>query len=147
MYCGAARALDVVGDRWTLLIVHELMLGPQRFTDLIDGLPGISRNLLTERLRSLEQDGIFAREELPPPDASFRAHWAALAMGPSPTERPPRGSARVTSTCVASGFGMDDGAPAARVRTMANFTALCGQPESCPARAAWGASQLGSGGR
>jgi DNA-binding HxlR family transcriptional regulator len=53
-YCGAARALDVVGDRWTLLIVRELMLGPRRFTDLIDGLPDISRNLLTERLRALD---------------------------------------------------------------------------------------------
>ncbi len=68
-YCGAARALDVVGDRWTLLIVRELTLGPRRFTDLIDGLPGISRNLLTERLRALQRDGIVAREELPPPAA------------------------------------------------------------------------------
>jgi DNA-binding HxlR family transcriptional regulator/putative sterol carrier protein len=68
-YCGAARALDVVGDRWTLLIVRELMLGPRRFTDLIDGLPGISRNLLTERLRALERDGVVARQELPPPAA------------------------------------------------------------------------------
>ena len=68
-YCGAARALDVVGDRWTLLIVRELILGPRRFTDLLDGLPGISRNLLTERLRTLERDGIIARDELPPPAA------------------------------------------------------------------------------
>lgn len=68
-YCGAARALDVVGDRWTLLIVRELLLGPRRFTDLIDGLPGISRNLLTERLRTLERDGVIFRQELPPPAA------------------------------------------------------------------------------
>lgn len=68
-YCGLARALDLVGDRWTLLIVRELMPGPRRFTDLIDGLPGISRNLLTERLRALERDGIVARQELPPPAA------------------------------------------------------------------------------
>jgi DNA-binding HxlR family transcriptional regulator/putative sterol carrier protein len=68
-YCGAARALDVVGDRWTPLIVRELMLGPRRFTDLIDGLPGISRNLLTERLRALEHEGVIARQELPPPAA------------------------------------------------------------------------------
>jgi len=68
-YCGAARALDIVGDRWTLLIVRELMPGPRRFTDLIDGLPGISRNLLTERLRTLERDGVIARHELPPPAA------------------------------------------------------------------------------
>lgn len=68
-YCGAARALDVVGDRWTLLIVRELLLGPRRFTDLLDGLPGISRKLLTERLRDLERDAIVAREHLPPPAA------------------------------------------------------------------------------
>ncbi len=68
-YCGAARALDVVGDRWTLLIVRELMLGPRRFTDLLDGLPGISRNLLTERLRALQGDGVVVRDELDPPAA------------------------------------------------------------------------------
>jgi DNA-binding HxlR family transcriptional regulator len=59
----------VAGDRWTLLIVRELAPGPRRFTDLIDGLPGISRKLLTDRLRSLERDGIVARRELPPPAA------------------------------------------------------------------------------
>jgi DNA-binding HxlR family transcriptional regulator/putative sterol carrier protein len=68
-YCGLARALDVVGDRWALLIVRELTPGARRFTDLVDGLPGISRNLLTERLRALERDGIIARRELQPPAA------------------------------------------------------------------------------
>jgi DNA-binding HxlR family transcriptional regulator len=68
-YCALARALDVAGDRWTLLIVRELAPGPRRFTDLIDGLPGISRKLLTERLRALERDGLVARRELPPPAA------------------------------------------------------------------------------
>ena len=68
-YCALARALDIAGDRWTLLIVRELVPGPRRFTDLIDGLPGISRKLLTERLRALERDGIIARRELPPPAA------------------------------------------------------------------------------
>src|SRR3954453_5105962 len=68
-YCGAARALDIVGDRWTLLIVRELALGPRRFTDLMDGLPGISRNLLSQRLRDLETDGVLVRSELPPPAA------------------------------------------------------------------------------
>ncbi len=68
-YCGLARALDVAGDRWTLLIVRELTPGPRRFTDLVDGLPGISRKLLTERLRALEREGILARQELPPPAA------------------------------------------------------------------------------
>jgi len=68
-YCALARTLDVAGDRWTLLIVRELAPGPRRFTDLIDGLPGVSRKLLTERLRALERDGIIARRELPPPAA------------------------------------------------------------------------------
>ena len=68
-YCALARALDVAGDRWTLLIVRELAPGPRRFTDLVDGLPGISRKLLTERLRALEGDGIVARRELEPPAA------------------------------------------------------------------------------
>src|SRR3989440_2712593 len=68
-YCALARTLDVAGDRWTLLIVRELTPGPRRFTDLIDGLPGISRKLLTERLRALEHAGIIVRRELPPPAA------------------------------------------------------------------------------
>jgi DNA-binding HxlR family transcriptional regulator/putative sterol carrier protein len=68
-YCALARALDVAGDRWTLLIVRELVPGSLRFTDLIDGLPGISRNLLTQRLRDLERDGVIARRELRPPAA------------------------------------------------------------------------------
>lgn len=68
-YCALARALDVAGDRWTLLMVRELAPGPRRFTDLVDGLPGISRKLLTERLRTLERDGLVARQELPPPAA------------------------------------------------------------------------------
>src|SRR5687768_14982543 len=68
-YCALARALDVAGDRWTLLIVRELTPGPRRFTDLLDGLPGISRNVLTDRLRDLERDGVIARQELPPPAA------------------------------------------------------------------------------
>jgi DNA-binding HxlR family transcriptional regulator len=68
-YCPLARTLDVVGDRWTLLIVRELVPGPRRFTDLLGGLPGVSRNLLTERLRGLERAGIVGRRELPAPAA------------------------------------------------------------------------------
>lgn len=68
-YCALARALDVIGDRWTLLIVRELQPGPRRFTDLVDGLPGISRKLLTDRLRDLERDGVIARKKLAPPAA------------------------------------------------------------------------------
>lgn len=69
-YCGLAYALDVVGERWTLLIVRELIAGPRRFKDLMDGLPGISTNLLTERLKSLEQQGVIRRRVLPPPAGS-----------------------------------------------------------------------------
>jgi len=68
-YCPIAGALDLLGDRWTLLILRELSLGPQRFTDLRQSLPGIATNLLAERLRSLEEDGLVRQEELPPPAA------------------------------------------------------------------------------
>jgi len=68
-YCALARVTDVVGNRWTLLILRELQPGPRRFTDLVDGLPGISRKLLTERLRELERDGVITRAELAPPAA------------------------------------------------------------------------------
>ncbi|GHD85122.1 winged helix-turn-helix transcriptional regulator [Streptomyces naganishii] len=70
-YCSIARALDVVGDRWTLLIVRELLLqGPCRFTDLKKGLPGIATNLLSSRLRELEEAGLITREDAPPPVAT-----------------------------------------------------------------------------
>ena len=69
-YCGLAYALDIVGERWTLLIVRELIPGPRRFTDLIEGLPGISTNLLSVRLKRLEQQGIICRRVLPPPAGS-----------------------------------------------------------------------------
>jgi DNA-binding HxlR family transcriptional regulator len=69
-YCGLAYALDIVGERWTLLIVRELIAGPRRFTDLLEGLPGISTNLLSERLKQLEQQGLLRRRTLAPPAAS-----------------------------------------------------------------------------
>jgi DNA-binding HxlR family transcriptional regulator len=69
-YCGLAYALDVVGERWTMLIVRELIAGPRRFKDLMEGLPDISTNLLADRLRSLEQQGILRRRVLPPPAGS-----------------------------------------------------------------------------
>lgn len=70
-YCAVAKALDLIGDRWTLLIVRELLLaGPSRYTDLRNGLPGIATNLLAERLRDLEHEGIVSREEAPPPVAT-----------------------------------------------------------------------------
>jgi DNA-binding HxlR family transcriptional regulator len=68
--CGIAHALDVVGERWALLIVRELLLGPKRFTDLRAGLPNASPNVLSQRLRELEVAGVIARRKLPPPAAS-----------------------------------------------------------------------------
>ncbi|HEX6476615.1 MAG TPA: winged helix-turn-helix transcriptional regulator [Acidimicrobiales bacterium] len=69
-FCALARALDVIGDRWTLLIVRELLLRPCRYTDIRDGLPGIATNLLAERLRQLDAEGIVRREEPSPPVAT-----------------------------------------------------------------------------
>jgi len=70
-YCGLAKALDVVGDRWTLLIVRELLIQDAcRYTDLRDGLPGIATNLLARRLREMETAGLLTREEAPPPIAT-----------------------------------------------------------------------------
>jgi len=68
--CGVARALDLVGERWALLVVRELLLGPKRFTDLRAGLPGVSADVLSQRVRELEQAGIVRRAKLPPPAAS-----------------------------------------------------------------------------
>jgi DNA-binding HxlR family transcriptional regulator len=66
-FCGVARALDVVGDRWALLVVRELLLGPRRYTDLLEGLPGIGTNVLSTRLRELEGAGVIERTEVPVP--------------------------------------------------------------------------------
>src|ERR687891_645969 len=69
-YCGIAHALDLVGDRWALLVVRELMRGPLRYTDLVGHLPGIGTNILAARLRDLETGGIVVKRQLPPPAAS-----------------------------------------------------------------------------
>jgi DNA-binding HxlR family transcriptional regulator len=66
-FCSVARALDVLGDRWAMLVVRELLLGPKRYTDLLDGLPGVGTNVLAVRLRELEDAGVIAREKFPPP--------------------------------------------------------------------------------
>jgi DNA-binding HxlR family transcriptional regulator len=65
--CGAAHGLDLVGERWALLVIRELMLGPKRFSDLRRDLPGISANVLTQRLEGLEEAGVLMRRRLPPP--------------------------------------------------------------------------------
>ena len=65
--CGIARALDILGERWALMIVRELLLGPKRFTDLRTGLPHLSADVLAQRLRHLEAAGVLTRRTLPPP--------------------------------------------------------------------------------
>ncbi|SRR6266700_637298 len=98
-FCALAKALDVIGDRWTLLIVRELLIREScRYTDLRTGLPGIPTNLLVDRLRELEHAGLIVREEAPPPIATalFRltgrgrdlepalqalGHWGAPLLG------------------------------------------------------------------
>ena len=102
-YCPMAHALDLVGDRWALLVIRELMHGPKRYTDLVERLPGIGTNILAARLRDLEGHGILARRTLPPPAASKvyeltdygrqlrpamreLALWGARSLGP-PTDK------------------------------------------------------------
>ncbi|MEM7033892.1 MAG: helix-turn-helix domain-containing protein [Chloroflexota bacterium] len=103
-YCPVAHSLDIVGGRWTLLVIRNLMTGPKRFSDLTRGLPGISTNILTERLNHLEQKGIIQMRYLPPPAASnvyelteygqglrpvlvALAEWGIQTLGePSPTQ-------------------------------------------------------------
>lgn len=69
-YCPVAHALKLVGDRWALMVVLELIRGPKRYTDLVESLPGIGTNILATRLRDLETFGIVTRRKLPPPAAS-----------------------------------------------------------------------------
>ena len=78
-YCPIARSLDVIGDRWTLLVLRELSLGTQRFTDLRRHLPGIPPNVLSQRLKRLVDDGIVTLDELPPPAA--RSVYALTERG------------------------------------------------------------------
>src|SRR5437879_13347570 len=70
-FCGIARALELVAERWALLIVRDLLVGPRRFTDLRQGLPRIPTNVLSDRLKELEQSGIVRRRVLPRPAASI----------------------------------------------------------------------------
>jgi DNA-binding HxlR family transcriptional regulator len=83
--CPLARALDVVGDRWALLVVRELTLGPRRYTDLLDGLPGIGTNVLATRLAGLQQAGVVTKEAVPPPTAVtvYRLTEAGEALEPA----------------------------------------------------------------
>ena len=106
--CGIARALDVVGERWALLIVRELLFGPQRFSDLRQALPGASSNLIADRLRELAGRGVVSRRRLAPPAASQvyeLTEWgrelepAVLALGEWGIRAPmPDGPATLSAT-------------------------------------------------
>ncbi|MFF0669070.1 winged helix-turn-helix transcriptional regulator [Streptomyces tendae] len=80
-YCSAARALDAVGDRWTLLIVRELLAGPRRYTDLHADLPGVSTDVLASRLKDMEREGLTTRRRLPPPGAAYVYELTARGRG------------------------------------------------------------------
>lgn len=84
-YCGLAYALDIVGERWTLLLLRELIVGPRRFKDLQAGLPEISTNLLSERLKSLEYEGVIRRRTLPPPAGSTVYELTSVGQALEPT--------------------------------------------------------------
>jgi DNA-binding HxlR family transcriptional regulator len=99
--CGVARALDVVGERWALLVVRELLLGPKRFTDLQAGMPGASPNALSDRLRELTDNGVIQRRRLAPPAATWvyeLTDWGrglepiVLALGTWALGKPPLAS-------------------------------------------------------
>jgi DNA-binding HxlR family transcriptional regulator len=102
-YCPIACSLGLIGERWTLLVVRELMHGPKRYTDLVDGLHGIGTNILAARLKALEAAGLVERRKLPPPAASNvyeltptgqglrpvlheLARFGARLMGPPPVD-------------------------------------------------------------
>ena len=95
-FCGLARALDVVGERWTLLIIRELLDGPKRYNQLRSGLPGIATNLLAERLRTLQESGVIAHTdaglyELTPWGSGLREAVYALGRWAGPLMAQPRG--------------------------------------------------------
>src|SRR5689334_1721165 len=81
-YCGLARALDVLGERWTLLIVRNLLLGPQRYSDLLRGLPGITTNLLAKRLKEMEAHGLI-EHDAGDSSATYRLTEAGRALEPA----------------------------------------------------------------
>lgn len=83
-YCSLAYALDRIGERWTLLLIRQLMSGPKRFKDLLAGLPGMGTNLLAARLKQLESDGLIVKQTLPPPAGSSVYELTAAGRGLSP---------------------------------------------------------------
>jgi DNA-binding HxlR family transcriptional regulator len=127
-YCPLAHALDLVGERWALLVVRDLLPGPKRYTDLLDGLPGLGTNILAGRLRDLERGGIVVKRRLPPPAASTvyelteygreldevmhsLARWGARSLGP-----PESGDALHPGWTLSACRGLFDGEAARGVR-------------------------------
>jgi DNA-binding HxlR family transcriptional regulator len=102
-YCGLARALDVVGDRWNLLVVRQLLMGPARYRELLDGLPGVATNLLTARLRDLETAGVIERR------LAAEGNVVVYALTPWGAElrEPIEGLIRWSTPLMASGPGSD----------------------------------------
>src|SRR3954452_20364550 len=84
-FCGLAKALDIVGERWTLLVVRNLLLGPQRYSDLLRELPGITTNLLAKRLQEMEARGVIEKTAGPPtgPAQAYRLTSLGLALEPA----------------------------------------------------------------
>jgi DNA-binding HxlR family transcriptional regulator len=135
--CGIARALDLIGERWALLVVRELILGPKRFTDLRRSLPHVSTDILTQRLHELERDGIVHRRRLPPPasarvyELTERGHGlqpVVLELGRWGTGAPvPEGDAELgVDSMVLALMTVFDGAPGARDETYE--LVLAGEP-------------------
>jgi DNA-binding HxlR family transcriptional regulator len=87
LYCPVAHALRLVGERWALLLVVELLGGPKRYTDLAEALPGIGTNILADRLRDLEAGGIVTKRKLPPPAASRVYELTEYGQALKPTIR------------------------------------------------------------
>src|ERR671938_339582 len=99
--CGVARALDLVGERWTLMVVRELLLGPKRFTDLRAGLPHVGPDVLTQRLKDMDAAGLVRRRTLPPPAAAKVYELTTLGC----SSASPTGAARSTRPCASARCG------------------------------------------
>ena len=114
-FCAIASALDTIGERWTLLIIRELLTGPKRYSDLLDGLPGIPTDMLAARLRRLEDEGLVEREVLPPPAASkvYVLTGSGLSLEPVIAALARWGTTRLKTVLVTIGV-MSDMAPSRR---------------------------------
>lgn len=132
-FCPLARAAEILGHRWTLLVIRELLTGPQRFSDLLARLPGLSRSVLAERLTHLEERGVVRRRELPPPTAVAVYELTPVGRGLTPAMQaltrwgvhflePPRPGDHAEPAWVrlaAETFAREDASPARRLEIVA----------------------------